>query len=281
MDDHKLEDDGDLFEEIQSRIEKEMFRGPSDAVEEKSASKSGSDKEMLATMDDSKVKIVVEVDVADSDTNDPAVDDSFLEEVDFISPAAGDMVSEETSGAAVGNDSVEDGSKVAPLPPRDEAVSSRTDDLAGVQEDDLFLGELIDREMVGVMKAPGAADEEPDLADAGGLQDAPVPAETADSKEVLHTRTLAELYAEQGMYEKAKEIFEDLAKASPLDEGLRDRLAEVNKELLKSEAPVSPVGCGEGGPAKGGREREVVIQRLEFWLAQVRAEKERRCSKSS
>lgn len=282
MDDRHMQDDGDLFEQIQSRIEKEMFRDPGDPAGEILTQKSpGRFKDTPPISDDSKVKIVVEVDVVDSETNDPDVDESFLEEVDFITPGAGEAPPDQKS--PVSPTDVPDYTEPPSLPSLrpDEDISSASDELADVQEDDLFLGELIDREMVGAMKTHGSPVEEQGISPETELHETAKPAEEADRKEVLHTRTLAELYAEQGMYGKAKEILEDLLRESPNDETLRERLEAVKRQLAKREVEVSAAPMGKTVPENGGQKNERVIQRLEAWLAQVYAEKERRCSKSS
>lgn len=282
MEDHDLQDDGDLFEEIQARIEKEMFRGAGDPADEILSPKSaGRHEDAPPTLDDSKVKIVVEVDVVDSETNDPTVDESFLEEVDFVSPGVAAGAPEQTSHVTGGDVPGLDELKVPPPSRSDKDISSPADELADVQEDDLFLGELIDREMVGAMKAPGVPPEKPGLSGESGLHNAAERAENVDSKEALHTRTLAKLYADQGMYRKAKEIYEDLLRDSPLDEKLRDGLEVVNRQLSEPEVAVPAAAIGETVPGNGGQKKELVIQRLEAWLAQVQAEKETRCSKSS
>lgn len=282
MENPHLQDDGDLFEEIQTRIEEEMFRGAGDPSDEIPSPKSGGrHRDAPPTMDDSKVKIVVEVDVVDSETNDPTVDDSFLEEVDFISPAAADGAPVQASYVAGGDVHAMDELKVPTPSVRGEDISSAADELADVQEDDLFLGELIDREMVGAMEAPGAPVEKPALSGETGIPDAAERAEKADSQEALHTRTLAKLYADQGMYRKAKKIYEDLLRTSPLDEELRDGLEAVNRQLSKPEVAVPEAAVGETVQGNGEQKKELVIQRLETWLAQVQAEGERRCSRSS
>ena len=43
------------------------------------------------------------------------------------------------------------------------------------------------------------------------------------------TRTLAEIYFEQGVYDEAEKIYRDLIRKEPEDESLRSRLAEIEK----------------------------------------------------
>ena len=45
----------------------------------------------------------------------------------------------------------------------------------------------------------------------------------------LNTRTLADIYMEQGVYDKALEIYSDLAKKNPDNEDIKSRLEEVKK----------------------------------------------------
>ena len=87
----------------------------------------------------------------------------------------------------------------------------------------------------------------------------------------MATRTLAELYAGQGHYDRAVEIYEQLVEASPGDSRLAARLQE-----LRGMAAVPPEAAAEQPDP-----RRRLIQRLEAWLARTLEEKERRCSRSS
>ena len=59
--------------------------------------------------------------------------------------------------------------------------------------------------------------------------DAPLDRGATDLDESLNTRTLAEIYFDQGLYAKALEIYKDLAQKEPENEEIAKRLAEVEK----------------------------------------------------
>ena len=50
-----------------------------------------------------------------------------------------------------------------------------------------------------------------------------------DIDESLNTQTLAEIYFEQGYYDKALDIYKDLSSKDPENEAIAKRLAEVEK----------------------------------------------------
>ena len=59
--------------------------------------------------------------------------------------------------------------------------------------------------------------------------DAPLDRGAQDLDESLNTRTLAEIYFDQGLYGKALEIYKDLAQKKPENEDIAVRLSEVEK----------------------------------------------------
>lgn len=59
--------------------------------------------------------------------------------------------------------------------------------------------------------------------------EAPLSRGATDLDDSLNTRTLADIYMEQGVYNKALEIYSDLAKKNPNDAEIKSRLEEVKK----------------------------------------------------
>ena len=59
--------------------------------------------------------------------------------------------------------------------------------------------------------------------------DAPLSRGAVDLDDSLNTRTLADIYMEQGVYSKALEIYSDLAKKNPDNAEIKSRLEEVQK----------------------------------------------------
>ena len=56
---------------------------------------------------------------------------------------------------------------------------------------------------------------------------APLDKLPTDLDESLNTPTLAEIYFEQGLYGKAMDIYQDLARKEPENETIRKRLEEI------------------------------------------------------
>jgi len=59
--------------------------------------------------------------------------------------------------------------------------------------------------------------------------EAPLSRGAADLDDSLNTRTLADIYMEQGVYNKALDIYADLAKKNPNNAEIKNRLAEIEK----------------------------------------------------
>lgn len=94
-------------------------------------------------------------------------------------------------------------------------------DLLGQGSADLSIFEAAVESEVSLEAAEGGDD---DLA--WHLPDEEVPGDGDDDEEIF-TRTLGELYADQGLTHRAVEVFQHLAAADPNDESLQARLAEL------------------------------------------------------
>ena len=103
------------------------------------------------------------------------------------------------------------------------------------------------------------------------------PEAPADSEDVgegggqpLSSATLAELYLEQGLLERAIEVYREVLEGEPTNDGARSRLAELEASLRASaeEAPTPPGDLGDERVAKR-KALERTIGRLEALLAIV------------
>ena len=74
------------------------------------------------------------------------------------------------------------------------------------------------------------------------------------------TKTLAEIYLQQGHLQEAYEIYKTLAEQNPFDAEIQQRLEELDEKLN----PSPPSGIS--GPLS----REEKIHHLEEWLANIR-----------
>ena len=74
------------------------------------------------------------------------------------------------------------------------------------------------------------------------------------------TKTIAEIYLQQGHLQEAYEIYKNLAERNPFDEEVQDRLEELREKLhlIPSSGLSSPLSTEEK------------IRHLEKWLANIR-----------
>ncbi len=76
----------------------------------------------------------------------------------------------------------------------------------------------------------------------------------------LTTKTLAEIYLQQGHLQEAYEIYRALAEKDPFDTEIQDRLEELREKLDPSPASSFPFPLS----------REEKIRHLEKWLDNIR-----------
>jgi predicted Zn-dependent protease len=79
------------------------------------------------------------------------------------------------------------------------------------------------------------------------------------------TKTLAEIYIQQGDFEEAYRILQALSEKDPSDREIQKKLAELS-ETLKRSSPLHST------PPHTAEEK---IQRLERWLTNIRERKNR------
>jgi tetratricopeptide (TPR) repeat protein len=76
----------------------------------------------------------------------------------------------------------------------------------------------------------------------------------------MTTKTLAEIYLQQGHLQEAYEIYKALAEKDPFDAEIQNRLEELRERLPPSPPSSFPSPLS----------REEKIQHLEKWLANIR-----------
>ncbi|MFQ5536735.1 MAG: hypothetical protein ACE5GJ_04715, partial [Gemmatimonadota bacterium] len=99
-----------------------------------------------------------------------------------------------------------------------------------------------------VMSLDELAPEEPAAEEvAGGAEEEAVAeVEALAPEEPLPTRTLADLYARQGLIERALVVYRQLLEVTPGDEGLRSRILELETSLEGEAAEdAGPIAIGE------------------------------------
>jgi len=265
----------DFFDEVQNKIEKDIFLSKAD---QKEPSVKGEPVSGLSSEEIDISSLHVEIEIVDSDSNFSGMDldDAFLEEVDIIQE-----VKDEEGPAVLPASSAahpDDGSETVSMSGGFSERPEETDDL---QEDDRYLGEMISQERAveepgrdpGVMEQP--CDED------AGLPSGRKSDDQTDRGEI-HTPTLGELYARQGHYEKAVEIYENLLQDEPWNQTYQQRLDELKKTMMQApmretaEEKEEEYPPAEVWPVS----RTSVIHHLENCLERIRDEKEKRCSKN-
>lgn len=274
---NSYEEEGpDFFEEVQKKVETDVFLNAE--AEEEQPDTSPERRPPFVEAEDSEgdaLDVQVEIVEPDSDSDIVDLDDSFLEEIDLLPETYG---ADDTAAGGV-SDSTKERGLMSETSRSENAVS--LDQGPDFQEDDRYLNELIDREMVrrGLDQGGGVAE--------GPVFEAPFSAPESgpfgEEESELQTKTLGDLYAQQGHYAKAAEIYEDLLRQDPENRELRVRLDELKGRQAASREHETGYGIETRGgsvpPLPGGRAQ--MIERLETWLAGIRAEKERRCSRNS
>jgi len=76
----------------------------------------------------------------------------------------------------------------------------------------------------------------------------------------MTTKTLAEIYLQQGHLQEAYEIYKALAEKDPFDAEIQKRLEELREKLHPSPPPGFPYPLS----------RKEKLQHLEKWLANIR-----------
>ncbi len=261
----------DFFDEVQEKVEQEMFldgglSGEGDAVKLTQSSVPRREAPVVENdMDD----------IEDPDLFEGDLDDALFDEIDAVQSGV------KMSAASFAADQTTPARALAE-PPDGFDLDPARDDLGDLREDDLMLGELIDSEMIDPReKGGGPAEGDP-------AQDAPAGESAAQpqggTRDALDTRTLGDLYATQGLYRKAVTIYEKLAAESPGNRQLLERLGELRlaaaRETGEPVHQADPVYAGTA-PKSLRDPQMVLVKRLEAWLDHIQAEKERRCSQSS
>ncbi len=270
------EQDGpDFFDEVQNKIEKDIFLSKADQKETsmKGLSDQGVGPEEIDT---SSLDVEIEVVESGSDFSGIDMDDAFLEEVDMIQE-----VEEKEEPAVQRAHSVAYIEGTSETDFMGERFSEPLEETADLQEDDRYLGEMISQEIV--VKESG---HDHGVKERQSYEDVSISSgrryDDLTDQVGIHTPTLGELYARQGHYNKAVEIYENLLQDDPWNQKYQQRLDELKKTLMQT-----PVHETEGKKEQDYStvetlpvSRTSVIHHLENWLERIRDEKEKRCLKN-
>ena len=89
-----------------------------------------------------------------------------------------------------------------------------------------------------------------DIEELGPFDDEPEDAPPPTSSPGVMTETIAQVYARQGLYDRAAEVYRELVRERPGDDGLRERLAEM-EELAAHVASTRGDTALTSAPARG------------------------------
>jgi hypothetical protein len=124
------------------------------------------------------------------------------------------------------------------------------------------------------MPAVEAWSEPPVSADDAGAEEALQQPEEESAGTSFTTSTMAEIYVSQGFIQRAIDIYEEMLTESPLNEGIIQRLSELqdmltasNKSEVSAEQPAAAM-IAEQAACEPAEEKSVVAT-LESWLANI------------
>jgi len=183
------------------------------SVEETPAGESLSQEATSAELEESAVKENVEKGVEES------FDSIFGKDDDLDLP-------EEPVAAPVAEQAVEETAPSAELDSIDSEVSNA---FKGLFDEDDSLPESDEPNNNGVDYLMSGDSDDEVSASLVANAEAPLSRGAADLDDSLNTRTLADIYMEQGVYDKALDIYSDLAKKNPDNVEIQSRLEEVKK----------------------------------------------------
>jgi tetratricopeptide (TPR) repeat protein len=183
------------------------------SVEETPAEESLSQEATSAELEESAVKENVEKGVEES------FDSIFGKDDDLNLP-------EEPVAAPVAEQAVEETAPSAELDSIDSEVSNA---FKGLFDEDDSLPESDEPNNNGVDYLMSGDSDDEVSASLVANAEAPLSRGAADLDDSLNTRTLADIYMEQGVYDKALDIYSDLAKKNPDNAEIQSRLEEVKK----------------------------------------------------
>ena len=183
------------------------------SVEETPAEESLSQEATSAELEESAVKENVEKGVEES------FDSIFGKDDDLDLP-------EEPVAAPVAEQAVEETAPSAELDSIDSEVSNA---FKGLFDEDDSLPESDEPNNNGVDYLMSGDSDDEVSASLVANAEAPLSRGAADLDDSLNTRTLADIYMEQGVYDKALDIYSDLAKKNPNNAEIQSRLEEVKK----------------------------------------------------
>ena len=196
---------------------------PEESTEKKTAEAPLSQEATSAAVEEDAVKDV------DESFDSLFGNDELPEEKTEIAPAA---VASAAAAAAVSVAQAEKPSEVraeAPSAELDSIDSEVSNAFKGLFDEDDTLAESDEPSNKGVDYLMSGDSDDEVAASLVNNADAPLSRGAADLDDSLNTRTLADIYMEQGVYNKALDIYADLVKKNPDDAEIKTRYDEIEK----------------------------------------------------
>jgi tetratricopeptide (TPR) repeat protein len=209
---------------------------------------------------------------SDGDITDPA-DMTPAAEVEEIAPAlneisemtAGQIAGEDLAATVIEEEEVEQALEVDSLDdlgPEAAAFIQEGEELMAESvegppgEVDFAVGDELEEVVIEPEEVISPPAPEPELPSAAAAQPEP-PSLHGAREEQFSTETLADLYAQQGLIEKATNIYQQILDQTPDNEMVRLKL-----EALKVEVP-SDAGTAQAGPAPGNAQPEPPLKNID------------------
>ena len=141
------------------------------------------------------------------------------------------------------------------------------------------------QQMIESLSAPAASG-----ASAGQVASEPVVAEepamdqSSDGMKPITTATIADIYVEQGLYDKAMEVYRELLTENPQDAAVQQKISELEALMsgaggapaVQSSAPATdPVAQEPVAPTPQAVDSDIIVDKLNNWLAAIQARRNR------
>lgn len=143
------------------------------------------------------------------------------------------------------------------------------------------------QQMIESLSSPsGAAQEVNPVVSAPITNQEPVMDHSSDSMQPITTATIADIYIEQGLYDKALEVYRELLTDNPQDISVQQKISELEALMNNSSAPspatmstapVEPsvVASEVSAPTLGPVGSDSVLDKLNGWLEAIQARRNR------
>lgn len=134
------------------------------------------------------------------------------------------------------------------------------------------------QKMIESLSSPtGVAREADQVVSEPIAEQEPAMPQTTGGMKPITTATIADIYIEQGLYDKALEVYHELLSENPQNASVQQKILELEALMNggAAEAPaLEPIVAGKS-PASGGANSDNIIDQLNHWLAAIQSRRNR------